>query len=170
VPTSLVPFSWFDLAAGLAGLLIVANAARRGFMREGSLLLGLGLALWLAGQLHRPVGRLLLHQERNPAMAVGLYVVLVLGMLVAVVGLSALAAPIVRGRPFRGLDRLAGAGVGLAEATLLLGLLGLATERLAGLRPASGGLLARAAELVGRGFAWASTAIPGDVLGALSPR
>ena len=166
--TNSLPIAWAELVAGLAGVLIVANAARRGFLREGSLLLGLGLALWLAGQLHRPAGALLLREARSGPPAVVLYAVLALGLLVAAVGLSALAAPFVRRGPFRGLDRLAGAAVGVAEAILFVGLLALTADRLVGVRPAPGGLVARAAEVVGIGFVWMARAIPGDVLAAVS--
>jgi uncharacterized membrane protein required for colicin V production len=167
---STLPLAWPEVAAGLAGLLIVANAARRGFLREGSLLLGLALALWLAGQLHRPAALLLLRQEQGTAGAVLLYVVLALGLLVAAVGLSSLAAPFVRRGPFRGLDRLAGAAVGLGEAVLLVGVLGLAADRLGGVRPLSGGLVARAAEVVGMGVVWVGRLVPGEVVGAVFGR
>ena len=163
-----LPVAWSELLAGLAAVLIVANAARRGFLREGSLLLGLGLALWLAGQLHRPAGLLLLREARSGPSAVVLYVVLVLGLLVAAVGLSALAAPFVRRGPFRALDHLAGAVVGLGEATLLIGLLALAADRLAGVRPPPGALVARAAGGGGGGLVWLAAAIPSEVLGPVS--
>ena len=169
MPATPVALSWPELVAGLAGLLIVANAARRGFLREGSLLLGLGLALWLAGQLFRPLGLLVLHQERGGPWGVALYAALALALLVAIAGLSSLAAPLVRRGPLLGLDRLAGAAVGLAECALFVGLLALAGDRLGLLRPAPASPLARAADLVGATFGRLATAVPPEVLASLQP-
>lgn len=166
-----VPLSWPELAAGLAGLLVVANATRRGFLREGSLLLGIGLAFWLAGALYHPLGALLLPREgRGGAWAIVLFAALALTLLVAVAGLSALAAPLVRRGPLLGLDRVAGAAVGLGECVLLLGILALAGERLGLFRPPPSGPLARASELVGIGIGRLVAAVPPEVLGSLQPR
>src|SRR5204863_2904292 len=105
-----------ELALGLAFLLLVANAARRGFLREGSLLLGLGLALWLDGRLYRHLGAAVQRSDGDGPWLVVVYVGLALVLMVAAAGLSSLAAPLVRRGPLRVLDRTAGLAVGLAEA------------------------------------------------------
>ena len=47
--------TWPELLCALLALLLVINSARRGFLREGSLLLSLLLAVWLAGRLYAPL-------------------------------------------------------------------------------------------------------------------
>lgn len=156
-PSSL---SWPDLALGVAFALLVANAARRGFMREGSLLLGLGLALWLASRLHQSLGLSLGLAGPDAYWPVLLYVVLALSLLIIAAALSGLAAPVVQRGPFRQLDHLAGLAVGLAEATLVVGLVVLAGQRLGALQPAPHSPTARAAELASSSLAWLSASIP----------
>lgn len=169
--TAALSFAWPEVVAVLAGLLVVANAARRGFLREGSLLLGLGLALWLAGALYRPVGALLLpRQGRGDPWSVALFAALTLTLLVATVGLSALAAPLVRRGPLLGLDRLAGALVGLGEWVLALGIVALVVDRLGVFHPPAGGLLARASALVATGLVRLTASVPPELLGPILPR
>lgn len=157
--------SWLELAGGTVCLLVIVSAARRGFLREGSLLVGLAIAIWLSGQLYRPLGLLLLRQpERGGPWAVVLYVGLALVLLVAMVGLSALASPLVRRGLLLHLDRAAGALIGAVEATLAVGLLALSGERMGFFRPAVGSPIGRAAELTGASFMWVAAAVPPDVL------
>jgi uncharacterized membrane protein required for colicin V production len=160
----LYSLSWPELLLGLAFLLLVANAARRGFLREGSLLLGLGLALWSAGRLYPYVGGLLLRGEANSPWGVVSYLGLVIVLLILAAGLSALAAPLIKRGPLQTVDRAAGLVVGLGEATLLVGLLAMAGERFGAFRVPPDGPAARAVEVAGIGFAWLAATIPVDIL------
>jgi uncharacterized membrane protein required for colicin V production len=164
--------SWFELLCGGLCVAVALNAARRGFLREGSLLLGLAAAIWLAGQWYRPLGALLLRsQERSePWAALALYVGLTLVLLVVLLGLSSLAAPLVRRGPFQRLDRAAGLLVGLGEAGFAIGLLALTGERLGLFRPLPGSWISRSAEAVSTGVVWLSAAVPVDVARALVGR
>ena len=159
-----MPVSWPELALGMVFLLLVANAARRGFLREGSLLLGLGLALWGAGRLYRQVAAAILRDGEAP-WSIALYGALVLMLLIVASGLSALITPLVQRGPLRVIDRLAGLAVGAGEATLLVGLLAAAGERVGVLRLPPASPAWRAAELAGRGLSWLTAAIPHDLLG-----
>lgn len=156
--------NWPELAVGLAALLLVANAARRGFLREGSLLFGLCLALWLAGRLYRPVGAILAHNGTADGPPVALYAGLALVLLLLTLALSALVAPLVRRGPFRLLDRLGGLAVGLVEASLLVGAVALVGQRLGVFQPPPTGLLGRALDLASAGSLWLSAAIPAEIL------
>lgn len=152
--------SWPELALGLAFLLLVANAARRGFLREGSLLLGLGLSLWLAGKLHQMLGVSAAPGDVGEAWSLVVYLVLALVLLIIAAALSGLASPLVQHSPLRLFDHLAGLAVGLAEATLVVGLIVLTGERLAGFKPPPDSPTARAAELASSSLAWLTVNIP----------
>lgn len=156
--------TWSELAIGLASLLLVANAARRGFLREGSLLLGLGLALGLAGPLYRQAELGLPREASRGAWAVALYVALALALLLGAAALSALVTPAVRRGPLRTLDRLVGAGIGLAEATVVVGLAAILGQRV-GLWPAQAvGPTARAVDAALLAIGWLTASIPAEVV------
>lgn len=165
-----MPFNWPELILGCIFLLLLANAARRGFLREGSLLLGLGLALWSAGRLYHQVGAALLGGRPDGPWPILVYLGLVLMLLIVAAALSALAAPIVCRGPLRALDHLGGLAVGLAEATLLVGLLALAGERLGAVRLPASGPAARAVELAGIAFAWLAGTIPREIIALATSR
>jgi uncharacterized membrane protein required for colicin V production len=150
------------LAAGCA--LLIANAARRGFLREGSLLLGLGLALWAAGRVYQYLGPALLPGESGTAWSSALYLVVVLVLLVVAAALSALATPLVKRGPWRTLDCLAGLLVGGVEAGLLVGLLATVGHRLSLPWLPANGPLTRAVELTSLGFTWLAATIPAEIL------
>ena len=159
-----------ELALGLVFLLLVANAARRGFLREGSLLLGLGLALWLDGRLYRQLGGAVRRGEGDDPWLVVVYVGLALVLLVAAAGLSSLIAPLVRRGPLRLLDRMAGLAVGLVEATLVVGLLAMVGERSGALHLSPGGPTAWTVGGAGLGLAWLASTIPPEILTLAHPR
>src|SRR5439155_24101952 len=135
-----------------------------GFLREGSLLLGLGLALWLDGRLYRHLGAAVQRSDGDGPWLVVVYVGLALVLMVAAAGLSSPAAPLVRRGPLRVLDRTAGLAVGLAEATLVVGLLAMGGERLGALHLSPGGPAERAVGLAGLGLAWLVATVPPEVL------
>ena len=142
----------------------MANAARRGFVREGSLLLGLGAALWLAGRLYRQLGTALLHADDGGPWPVVVYCGLALVLVLVAAALSALATPLVRRGPLRLLDRAAGLAVGLVEASLAVGLLASIGQRFGLPRPPAGGLAARALDLSAVGLTWLTATIPPEIL------
>jgi uncharacterized membrane protein required for colicin V production len=159
------PLSWPDLVAGALCFLVVASAARRGLLREGSLLIGLGAALWLAGLAYRQAGSLILRQtEWSGALGLALYLGVALVLLVILAGLSSLAAPLVRRGPLLGLDRAGGVVVGLAESALLAGVATMAIERLGVSRVPPGSPASRAAEFAGASLVWLAAAVPAEVL------
>jgi uncharacterized membrane protein required for colicin V production len=152
--------SWPDLALGLAFLLLVANAARRGFLREGSLLLGLGAALWLAGRFYRGLAPDL------PALVGGgpwptlIYLLLAFVLVVVACALSALAAPSLRSGPLRLVDRLLGCTVGAAEAAVLIGLLLMVVQRTGLFSIAVESPAAWAVEAASVALAWLRATVP----------
>ena len=146
----------------------MANAARRGFIREGSLLVGLSCGLWLAGRFYHQLARPL-DGEGGAAWSVLIYFGLLFGLVLAAAALSALAVPLVRKGPLRLLDRLAGVVLGVAEASLVIGLAAMAAERVGALRPPSTGVLARTLDLTRAAFVWLSAAIPPEILAMAKP-
>lgn len=153
-----------ELLFGALFLAVVANAARRGLLREGSLLLALGVGLWLAGRLSPPVEALLAPGRQGGAWSVLTYLGLVLGLLIVAAAASALVGPWARRGPLQLLDRIGGAGLGALEATFLIGLLALLGERLGLLQPASDGAVGHAVEVVRLGLAWLTLTVPPEVL------
>lgn len=156
--------SGIDLLLGVLFIALVANAARRGLLREGSLLAALGVGLWSAGWLFPAVQMLLSPGGQRGPWSVLTYLALVLSLLILAAALSALVAPWARRGPLRLLDRVGGAGLGVLEATFIIGLLALLGERLGLLQPAAGGAVGRAAEVVRLGLGWLTLAIPREVL------
>ena len=153
--------SWLDTVLAVAVGLVVANAARRGFFREGSLLVGLALSFWLAGLLYRQAGPLL-PLAGGRQWAVGLYVGTLVVLLVVAAALSSRAVPLVRGGPLRTLDHLAGLFVGILEADVGLGLLATAGERFGLLPIPADGLAARAVLIATSGLNWLAATVPPD--------
>jgi len=160
--------TWQEAVIALVLVLLVGNAARRGFVREGSLLVGLAGGLWLAGRLYHQFGGPLAHDGGAP-WSVLVYFGLVFGVVIAAAALSALAVPLVRQGPLRLLDRLAGLLIGLGEAGLVVGLFATVAERLGALRFPMPGLPMRAVDLARTALAWLSTAIPPDILALARP-
>jgi uncharacterized membrane protein required for colicin V production len=153
-----------DFVLGLAFLLLVANAARRGFLREGSLLLGLAAALWLAGRLYRgiaPEVPALVGDGPWPAL---IYLLLAFVLVVVACAVSALAAPSLRSGPLRLVDRLLGCTVGAAEAAVLIGLLVMVAQRAGALQVAVESPAARAVQAASVALAWLRATVPPDVL------
>ena len=159
---------WVELLVPLVAGLLVLNGARRGFLREGSLVASFILAIWIAGRVYRPAQLLILHQASPGPVGAALYAALALVLVICAAGLSALLAPLVRRGPIRLVDRVAGGLVGLGEATLLMGLVGSLGERLGALHPAPGGLLGTASAASAGVFVWLVSFIPHEVL-ALPP-
>jgi uncharacterized membrane protein required for colicin V production len=154
-----------ELLLALAFVLLVANAARRGFLREGSLLLGLGLALWLAGQLYRQLGAML------PApWPVVLYLGLALVLLIIAAALSALASPLIRRGPLLAADRLAGLVVGVAEAAVVVGLLTMVARRLGAVGAPPGDLAARTVDVAAVSLSWLAATIPPEIVAPVASR
>jgi uncharacterized membrane protein required for colicin V production len=150
-----------DLLVALVFLLLVANAARRGFLREGSLLFGLGLALWLAGQLYRQLGSTL--PSPGPWLLV-MYFGLALMLLIAAAAVSALASPLMRRGPLLVADRAAGTLVGVIEAAVIVGLLMIVAGRLGAISVPTDGLAARSVDVAGLSLSWLAATIPPEVL------
>ncbi|MCC7105756.1 MAG: CvpA family protein [Chloroflexi bacterium] len=113
---------WLELVLAALAVLSVANAVRRGFLREGSLLGGLVLALALAHQWYRPLARLTAGSSPQPNWTLAVFLGLVLVVLVAVAALSALAMPLVRRGFISTLDRFGGLLLGCGEGLLVAGL------------------------------------------------
>lgn len=153
-----------DLLLGVLFVALVANAARRGLLREGSLLAALGVGLWSAGWLFPAVETLLSPGGQRGPWSVLTYLALVLTLLILAAALSALVAPWARRGPLRLLDRVGGAGLGVLEATFLIGLLALLGERLGLLQPTTGGALGHAVTMVRVALAWLTVAVPREVL------
>jgi uncharacterized membrane protein required for colicin V production len=158
------------LAIGLPLLVLVFNAARRGFVREGSLLTGLLVAVWLAGRLYQPVGSAILPDARGTFWAVGLYSGLNLVLLLLAAGLSARLAPLLRAGPLLLLDHTAGLGVGLFEAALVGGLLLLGLKHLGLPSPAIGAVGMHVADLAMSGLSWLASSVPPEALGTIGGR
>ena len=155
---------WPEIVLGAAFVLLVANAARRGFLREASLLLGLGGALWLAGTLFRRLSAELPAEVGTAPWPTVVFVVLALVLVLVGAGLSAHAAPALSRGPLRLLDRALGCVVGVVEASILVGLLAMVGERLGALRLAGEGPTARAVEAASVALAWLRAAVPPEVL------
>jgi uncharacterized membrane protein required for colicin V production len=159
-----VSLDWPQLALAVVCLLLIANAARRGFLREGSLLLGLGLALWAAGRAYQYLSLTILAGESGTAWSAVLYLAVVLVLLIVAAALSALATPLVKRGPLRTLDCLAGLLVGGIEVGLLIGLLATIGFRLNLPWSPADGALTRTVELARLGFAWLAATIPSEIL------
>jgi uncharacterized membrane protein required for colicin V production len=156
--------SWPDLVLGVAFLLLVANAARRGFLREGSLLFGLAAALWLAGRLYHglaPDVPALVGDGPGPTL---LYLLLAFVLVVVACAMSALAAPSLRSAPLRLVDCLLGGTVGAAEAAVLLGLLLMVVQRTGAFSIAVESPAAWAVEAASVALAWLRATVPPNVL------
>jgi uncharacterized membrane protein required for colicin V production len=104
---------WVELLVPLVAGLLVLNGARRGFLREGSLVASFILAIWIAGRVYRPAQLLILHQASPGPVGAALYAALALVLVICAAGLSALLAPLVRRGPIRLVDRVVGGLVGL---------------------------------------------------------
>ena len=159
-----------EFASGLPLLVLVLNGARRGFLREGSLLAGGILSVWLAGRLYQPIGGAILPAGGNTFWSVGLYSGLNLVLLLLAAGLSARLAPQLRTGPLVLLDHTAGLGVGVFEAALVAGLLILGVNRLGLPTSATGTIGIHLADLVLRGLAWLASSVPPEALGAAGVR
>lgn len=159
-----VGLNWPEIVLGAAFLLLVANAARRGFLREASLLVGLGGALWLAGSLFRRLSPQLPPEVGSAPWPTVVYVVLTLVLVLVAAGLSAHAAPALRRGSLRLLDRALGGAVGVVEAAILVGLLAMVGERLGAPRLAAEGPAARVVEAAGAALLWLRAAVPPEVL------
>ena len=159
-----------ELAIGLPLLVLVLNAVRRGFLREGSLLAGCILSVWLAGRLYQPISGAILPPGGNPFWSVGLYSGLTLVLLLLAAGLSARLAPRLRAGPLVLLDHTAGLGIGLFEAALVAGLLMLGLNRLGLSSSATGTIGLQVTDFALRGLAWLASSVPPEALGAASVR
>ena len=113
---------------GICCLLLVANAGRRGFLRESSLVVGLVAALWLAGQALPSCASALRGRQPVPGPQSSISAWRSSSLIVST-GASSLTAPVFRRGPLLTLDRIAGLGVGLAEAAMLVGLLAMVGNR-----------------------------------------
>jgi uncharacterized membrane protein required for colicin V production len=159
-----------ELAIGLPLLVLVLNGARRGFLREGSLLGGCILSVWLAGRLHQPIGGAILPAGGSTLWSVGLYFGLNLVLLLLAAGLSARLAPRLRAGPLVLLDHTAGLGIGLFEAVFVAGLLMLGVNRL-GLSPlATGTIGIHITDFSLSGLTWLASSVRPEALGAAGAR
>jgi uncharacterized membrane protein required for colicin V production len=159
-----------ELATGLPLLVLVLNGARRGFLREGSLLAGCILSLWLAGRLHQPIGGAILPAGGGTLWSIGLYAGLSLVLLLLAAGLSARLAPRLRAGPLVLLDHAAGLGIGLFEAVLVAGLLMLGVNRL-GLSPSATGTIGiHVTDFTLSGLTWLASSVRPEALGAAGAR
>ncbi len=159
-----------ELAIGLPLLVLVFNGARRGFLREGSLLAGCAISVWLAGRLYQPIGGAILPAGGNAFWLVGLYSGLTLVLLLLAAGLSARLAPRLRSGPLVLLDHTAGVGIGLFEAALVAGLLMLGLNRLGLSFSATGTIGKHVTDLALSGLAWLASSLPPEALGAAGAR
>jgi len=159
-----------ELAIGLPLLVLVLNGARRGFLREGSLLAGCVLSVWIAGRLHQPIGGAILPAGGSTLWSFGLYSGLNLVLLLLAAGLSARLAPRLRAGPLVLLDHTAGLGIGLFEAVLVAGLLMLGVNRL-GLSPlATGTIGIHVTDFTLSGLTWLASSVQPEAFGAAGAR
>lgn len=154
---------WFELALALAAVLGALNAWRRGFLREGSLLAGLALALWAAHELYRPLARLTMGGSPPASWAIVLFLLVALLVLVAVAAVSSLVMPLVRRGLARTLDRLAGLALGVAEGALAVGLAAELGGRFLTLKLPSDGPARLAVGLAQASLAWVAGTLPPEV-------
>ena len=166
---TLPALAWPELLLALAGLLLVLNAARRGFLREGSLLLSLALALWLAGRLYPALNAVALGGASAGPWSVGLFAGLLITLLLTCLALSALLVPLVRHGPLGLVDRLGGLAIGVVEAALILGLLANTADRLGLYHPPPESPAGRAAVLAARGVALLGAALPVEIAPLAAP-
>jgi uncharacterized membrane protein required for colicin V production len=143
-------------------VLVAANAARRGFLREASLLAGLLLSIWLAGRLYRPIGALLLPSSFAGSWSTELYTGLTLLLLLVAAGLTARLVPQLRRGPLVLLDCAAGLGIGLCEAALVAGLILIGARQIGLPAPLSGPPAATAAQAATTALAWLISSVPAE--------
>jgi hypothetical protein len=160
---TLPSLTWPELLCVLLGSLLVLNAARRGFLREGSLLLSLLLAVWLAGRLYAPLNAVALAGASGGAWPIGLYAGLFAALLLACLALSSLLVPLIRNGPLGAVDRLGGLAVGLAEAAVVLGLLVTAAERFGHSHAPADSPAGRTAAFAARSVALLGASLPLEV-------
>lgn len=153
--------SWPDLLFAAIVLGCTVSAARRGFVREASAVLGLAGAFYLAGRLQPGLARLIAPEGgEDPLVRPAAYAFLAatLLMLAGVAGARAHALVVGAGS-LRRLDRLAGAGFGILEGAALAGLVALLLARI-GLAP----LDSQLARPLLDGLAWLASRLPPELV------
>jgi len=109
---------------------IVINAGRRGFLREGALMLGLGVGLYVAGRYATRAATMFWQDSPQPGVVVlASYLGLLLAVLVAVALATTVVQPVLQTPGLRLFDHVAGLGVGLCEGMLLASLVALTAAR-----------------------------------------
>lgn len=113
--------SALDAILGTLMIVVVANAGRRGFLREAGMLLGFVLGFALASRFARDLASMIWHEGASAQVILATFLGILLVVLVIVTLTTGIIRPALNNPALRTLDFVAGLGVGLCEGVLLLG-------------------------------------------------